>query len=112
VLTPVFGIGGRVVQTPRWLVDIDALSYWLLLHDSQQSEIDHAFVGSLRIPIAYRITSEFAVFVSPALNVSWADVRANLLPDPSLLGGARLTRQGANHLVRIWPGFTLGVRFL
>jgi hypothetical protein len=100
------------VQTPRWTVDSDALRYWLLLHATEQSEIDHAFVGTRPVPSAYRFTSQFAVFVSPALNVSWADTRDNLPSDPSLLGGARPTRQSANELMRIWPGFTLGVRFL
>lgn len=111
VLSPVFGVGGRVVQAPRWTVDLDALSHWLFLDDAEQDEIDAAFIGTLRVPIAYRFTSEFAVFVSPALNVSWADTRDNMLSDPSLLGGEKLPRQSANWLMRIWPGFTLGVRF-
>jgi len=111
VLSPVFGIGGRVIQKPKWTMDVDLLNYWLVLHDSQQNEVDYASIGTLRIPVAYRLTSEFAVFVSPALNVSWAFTEDNMLSDPSLVGGARLTRRGANQLVRLWPGFTLGLRF-
>lgn len=111
VFSPVFGLGGRVVQTSRWMVDIDLLGYWMFLHDADQSEIDDAFVGSLRVPIAYRITPEVAVFVSPSINVSYSDKRDNLIPDPSLLGGAELSRGSANELVRLWPGFTAGMRF-
>jgi hypothetical protein len=110
VFAPVYGIGGRLVQTRRWMVDLDVLGYWLLLHDGDQNEVDYAFVGSLRVPIAYRFTPEFAFFVSPALNVSVADRADNLIPDPSLLGGTTLTKGSAKELVQMWPGFTVGVR--
>jgi uncharacterized protein YjbI with pentapeptide repeats len=111
VFSPVFGLGGRLVQTRKWTVDLDLVAYWLLQYNKPQDNLDYSFVGSLRVPIAYRFTPAFALFVSPALNVSAAGTRDNSLVDPSLLGGARLTEAGANTLVRLWPGFTAGVRF-
>ncbi|HKU38393.1 MAG TPA: hypothetical protein VJR89_09610 [Polyangiales bacterium] len=111
VFAPSYGIGARVAQTRHWFVDIDALGYWMFLRDDAQDEFDHAFIGTLRVPISYRFTQQIAVFVSPAVSVSVADVQDNSLADPSLVGGARLTQEDSDVLVKLWPGFTAGVRF-
>jgi hypothetical protein len=111
VIAPVYGIGGRALETARFMVDVDLLGYGLFLRDDAQNELDDAFIGTLRVPIAYRFFPEFALYVSPALNVSVGAADNNLLHDPPLVGNARLTRAGATTEVRIWPGFTIGARF-
>jgi uncharacterized protein YjbI with pentapeptide repeats len=111
IFAPSFGIGVRAVEKPRFFVDIDAVATWLFFHDTLQDELDDSVIGTLRVPVGYRITEAIAVFVSPAINVSVARRDENSLEDPSVLGGTRLTGDGANMLVRLWPGFNAGVRF-
>jgi hypothetical protein len=111
VFAPSFGIGVSAARERYFFVDIDLLSTWVFYRDTEQSEWDGALVGTLRVPVGFRITPQVALFISPTLNVSVSRREQNSLEDPSLIGGARLTRTGANALVRMWPGFMAGVRF-
>lgn len=111
VFSPIFGMGGRVFENERFMVDIDALSHWLLLDDTATTDLDAAMIATLRVPIAYRFTSGFALYVAPALNVSWAKASNNRLNDPAFFG-VELSKSGTSgHLVRMWPGFNVGARF-
>jgi hypothetical protein len=92
-------------------VDVDALGYTLLAHNSDKDRVDMASIVSLRVPIGWRATREIALFVAPALNLSIIDETDNVLADPSLIGDVRLTRKTANPTVRMWPGISLGARF-
>jgi uncharacterized protein YjbI with pentapeptide repeats len=111
VFAPSFGIGVSAARERYFFVDIDLLSTWVFYRDSEQSEWDGALVGTLRVPVGFRFTPQVSLFISPTLNVSVARREQNSLEDPSLIGGARLTRTDANALVRMWPGFMAGVRF-
>ena len=110
VFGPIFGLGTRVVENRRIFVDIDAIAHGLFVHESQ-SEFDNTLVATLRVPVAYRFSPSFAVFVSPAVNVSVGEAADNLLADPSLLPSATLTNSDASVRVTLWPGFNVGARF-
>jgi hypothetical protein len=75
-------------------------------------ELDTSVIHQLRVPISFRLAPRFALFVSPAVSVSLTrDQDDSLLAEPGLYG-LRLTPHDSNTAVYIWPGFTLGARFL
>ncbi len=111
VFAPAYGIGVRFADHPVVSVDLDALSQWFLLFDEDRNAVDHAFIGTLRLPVAFRLTSWFALFAAPSFNVSIAEGRDSRLRDPTPLDSKRLSKVGASTEFRVWPGLSLGARF-
>lgn len=110
VLAAAYGIGSRLVADKRWSLDIDALGYGLFVRNPNLNRYEASTIVQLRVPIALQLTPAIALFASPALNVSIAKFD-DLLADPSLYASTRLTHSSSETMVRLWPGFTAGVRF-
>jgi uncharacterized protein YjbI with pentapeptide repeats len=110
VLASAFGIGARLWHSRSWFVDLDFVGYGLYRYDSAQKNFDVASIIQWRIPIGLQLTRGFAVFLAPALNVSIASSNDNVLEDPALYDSRRLTSNGSQVTVRLWPGFSAGLR--
>jgi hypothetical protein len=114
VLATALGLGVTAFATDPIFVDIDVIGYDLFTPQSSSGNgNDYVFASiiQLRIPVGWQITKGLALFASPALNVSIAQRASNRLADPSLIGSSLLTNADAKLAVRIWPGFTAGLRF-
>ena len=116
VFASALGLGVTLYRGQPIFVDLDLIGYSMITRvktrsDSSDDRFRYGTIAQLRLPVGWQITPGFAVFLSPALNVSIVDREDNPLEDPSLLGSQRLTNGDAKVAVRIWPGFTAGLRF-
>jgi uncharacterized protein YjbI with pentapeptide repeats len=111
VLATAFGLGARLWHSRSWFVDLDFVGYGLYRYDSVQKNFDFAGIVQWRVPVGLQLTRGFAVFLAPALNVSIASSADNVLADPALYDSRRLTSSGSQVTVRLWPGFSAGLRF-
>lgn len=109
VLSAALGLGARVVDGELLYLDIDAMMYALLIKDDARDRYVWGQVAQLRVPVALRLSSKVALFVAPALNVSFADA-GQPLSDPALYHSTRLSKASASTEVRMWPGLSLGLR--
>lgn len=106
-----YGFGARAFQSQSMFLDVDAVAYGLVSGDETQDNPDFGSIMQLRVPIGFRLESWFALYVSPALNLSVArNHENNALRDPSFYG-ASVTTKGSDVASSIWPGVTLGARF-
>jgi hypothetical protein len=106
-----YGLGARAFQSQALFLDVDAVAYGLVSGDDTQENPDFGSIMQLRVPIGFRLQSWFALYVSPALNLSVArNDENNSLRDPSFYG-ASVTTKGSDVVSYIWPGVTLGARF-
>jgi hypothetical protein len=112
VFVAAFGLGAGLFASSRIFVDIDALGYLLFDGRNDLAVFDTAYITQLRIPVGVNIARGFALFVSPTLNVSFAEREGNPLAYPSRLPAQRLGERVPDVTVALWPGFALGLRFL
>lgn len=106
------GFGVRTLRYGRLTVDVDALTYGLFRKSAPGRDVRWATVHQLRVPVAFSIVRGVAVFVAPSLSVSVAEGDPSDMLDLALISSTRLTNSGAGTEVRLWPGLSLGVRFL
>ncbi len=71
---------------------------------------ESAFIGALRPHVTVKLLEGLAIYAGPTLNVQVTD-HADVLVDP-LLGAWDLTDADADVHVRMWPGFSAGLRIL
>jgi hypothetical protein len=115
--TPAFatalGIGARVYSSSWLTVDLDALSYGLMRKNPEVSRVDFASIHQLRVPVSFAPVPGIWFFVAPSVSVSVADLDSHLFNQKfALFGSQRLTSANSDTTIRIWPGLSVGARFL
>ena len=105
------GFGGHVPLTSRLRLDIDLASYAAVPgYDFSQPP---ALLSSLRLLLGYQIARRFAVFGGPTLNgqVDFTATRNRLgYPYAVFEQLYQSHTSDPNVLVRIWPGFAVGMQ--
>lgn len=112
-LSATFGFGLRVLHAGPLSVDIDALAYGLMRHDAARDRMDFASIFQLRIPLTFTFVRGVGLFVAPSVSISLAESDSILNQNLALYPSVRLTPDTQSDSgVRLWPGLSVGLRFL
>lgn len=108
-----FGFGFRVLHAGILTVDVDALTYGLMRRNSERDRLDFASIHQLRVPFTFSFVRGVGLFIAPSVSVSMADSQSNLAGNLALYDSTRLIRDAnSDWQLRLWPGLSIGLRFL
>jgi hypothetical protein len=100
------GVGGHIPVTERFYVDADLVTWHVNKDEAWTRGLNS--LNKLRLIGGYRMADNFSLFAGATLNVLVSRVDDG--SDFGLFDGTRVSNDGAETTVRVWPGFLAGLR--